>query len=151
MNLMDIFDLGFHAYHDGVPSYKNPYNDNNHYDDSEHTAWRRGWFAAGKEHELFTENQTLKAKNEELFLERAEALDEVMCLKDDVFGLKSELDLIRESFSLYKESSESQLVEISTLLKDLYYYSTDSSIFTFRRENLIQMIQNVRDEIKKEK
>ena len=46
MSLMDDFDAGYQAYHDEVPSYKNPYGLRTDKEDCNFKAWQRGWFAA---------------------------------------------------------------------------------------------------------
>ena len=72
MSLYEDYENGGKAYYDEVPRYKNPYSGSNHYDDSNHAAWEKGWKRASQEHNLFTENQTLKAEKEALEISNAE-------------------------------------------------------------------------------
>lgn len=168
MSLYEDYENGGKAYYDEVPRYKNPYSGNNHYDDSNHAAWEKGWKRASQEHNLFTENQLLKAKNEELEREHAECMEENMFLVDDksrfeteVGALKGDNEYLREVAIRCKEDKETfvmafdiagnkidvlhdSTVEISTLLREVFYYSTDSNIFSFRREKLIQFIKDLR-------
>ena len=172
MSLYEDFNNGSKAYYDEVPRYKNPYEVSSHFDDSNHAAWEKGWDKACEEHTIFTENQTLKAEKQELFIERAEALEEGMFLSNDVARLKEQLEVQKlelegdiqfanECVERFKEDAknfasafkyqckdvdnlESQTVEVSTLLRDAYRYGIDSSIFSFRREKMIEYLKSMR-------
>lgn len=159
-----IVDEGNKAYYDEVPRYKCPYGLNSEC----MSLWFKGWDQAQSDHNLFTENQTLKAKNEELEREHAGCMEENMFLVDDksrleieVGALKGDNDYLREVAIRCKEDKEifrkaaeigyekmdslrSQTVEIDTLLDTSYYYSTDSTIFSFRREKIIEYLKSLR-------
>jgi len=117
MSLMDDFNSGHKAYYDEVPRYKNPYDDAPHFDDSNYYAWEKGWDAANKEHDLFTEAQSLKTQNKEL------------C--DDNKSLTSqnkELSRIRANVAM-------SLVELKIYVEGRVW-------FKFSREKVIEYIDN---------
>jgi hypothetical protein len=97
----NIFDLGKEAYYNKIPRYKNPYPG------EPGELWFSGWDMACKEHELFTENQSLKLENEELKKDKIE-------LENKKSTNNSDIDTI-----------------LNTLLKHL-----DTGVFTFSRSNI---------------
>jgi len=155
-----VVDEGHKAYYDDVPRYKNPYDG----DRASFTLWFTGWDKASEEHNLFTENQTLKAENKELVIERAEVLEENMFLNNDLARLESSNEHFQEVATHCQEDAKhfakaleyqckdmdklrASTVEISVLLRTAFYYSTDSTIFSFRREILIDYLKKLRVKI----
>jgi len=110
----NIFDLGKKSYYDGIPRYKRPY------EGSMGEIWVDGWDSANKEHELFTENQSLKLQNEELVKEKTE-------LEAKYSQQSSDIDSI-----------------LDTLLKHL-----DKGILVFSRGNIKTGIFQIKDILSK--
>lgn len=133
-----VVEEGRQSYYSNVVRYKNPYGEAEH----ESKWWFMGWNDACQCHESFAEvmllrasNTELKEKNQELFGERAEALEEGMFLQQDVFDLK--------------EKIESGMVEISTLLDEAFSYLDNSSFISFSREKMTTYLKKLRLEVKK--
>jgi hypothetical protein len=176
MSLYEDFNNGSKAYYDEVPRYKNPYSgEGDESSNYAYAAWEKGWKQSSSEHNLFTENQSLKAEKKKFGIERAESMEENMFLKDDVAKLQENLEVQKmelegdvqfadETVERFKQDKKiavtafdiavdkmdklkDQTVVISTLLDEAFYYSTDSTIFSFRREKLIDMIKNLRRKV----
>jgi hypothetical protein len=115
--------------------------------------WFKGWDQAQSDHNLFTENQTLKAKNEQLEREHAGCMEENMFLVDDksrleieISALKGDNDYLREVAIRCKEDKETfrkaaeigyeKMDDIRLSLKSAITYIDDSSVLSFRREKI---------------
>ncbi len=148
-----IRDEGSKAYYEEVPRYKNPHELNSEF----MSLWYKGWDQSKSDHDLFTENQTLKAKievlkkSESMGLESLKiSVDIIASHTDTIETLENErASALEENMFLVDDVAKlvSQMAEISTLLDSSYYYCTDSSIFSFRREKLIDMIKILRKKV----
>lgn len=123
MSLMDDFNAGHKAYYDGVPRYKNPYDDAPHFDDSNYSAWEKGWDQASIEHDAFTKIQQLEAQNKELCVDNEE-------LKKQ----NKELSRIRAN--------------VGMSLVELKIYVEGRSWFRFSREKVMEYIENMYSQLK---
>lgn len=132
MSLMDDFDAGHKAYYDEVPSYKNPYADSPHFDDSNFKAWERGWFAASNEHRTFTENQDLKNELEEW-------KTTAMALESSNRNLLSITIADNNMIIAYRDFVNKRDDQLNALLEQVRKMNK----FTFSREKMVKVLDSM--------
>jgi hypothetical protein len=102
---------GSAAYYEEVPRYKCPYTE-----DAVVEWWHYGWDQAQKEHELFTENQSLKAENASLKEQIDFANECVERYKEDKKIFSTAFDISGDKI----EELRSQTRVLVTTMKDTY-------------------------------
>ena len=134
--MLDIIDAGHKSYYDDVLRCKNP-------ESTELCVllWFKGWDTAEAEHRLFTENQLLKCENKELFIERAEALEEGMFLKEDLFNLREQVKTERSATVALTLDTEASRVDRYNRISGLITYIKDAGRFSLRREKIISELE----------
>jgi len=115
-----IIKAGHKAYYDDLPRYKNPYKER---ESVPYELWNSGWDQAKTEHDLFTENQRLKAEKESLELEISE--------------LKGDIDFAHEQVERFKNDID----KIDELAHSLVGYINETNKFRFSREKMINILK----------
>lgn len=137
---------GSAAYYEEVPRYKCPYTE-----DAVVEWWHYGWDQAQKEHELFTENQSLKAENaslkEQLEVQKMELQCDIDFANECVERYKEDKKIFSTAFDISGDKIEelrSQTVEISSLLSQASSYLDNNGTFSFRREKMKKYMFDLR-------
>lgn len=125
---------GEKAFYDGVPRYKNPYVRED--EREEESAWWRGWDSASEEHRIFAENKELKEtiENQKIQIDRLkeESAREQKKTLDEVEVLRKEILL-----------KDKKIEESWKKVLELIDYDKDSNIFTFRRKEVIKVLEEI--------
>jgi len=139
MSLYEDFNNGSKAYYDEVPRYKNPYAGEGTDDIDNHAAWEKGWKQSSSEHNLFTENQRLKAVNEEFKELGIRWAEEKISLIESTQNFIRIVSADSQSIINYRDYVNSR----DDLLYALVGEVERTNKFTFSREKMVRAIKSI--------
>lgn len=128
----EIREAGGKAFYDDIPRYKCPVFNYT----PQSLAWYRGWDTASEHHRLFTENQRLQIECDSMELEKEKLEERNTHLLECTVRRKEDRDLIITAFNLLCD----QVDGIKEQLDVAIIYIDDSSVFSFRREKMLELI-----------